>query len=199
MQVNGSRQPPNSFHAVLFNRSLQDVVEFVSGYLTAGLAKGQPAVVVASGEHRESILRRLSAGFDVAALGREGLLMTWDVAQMVNQLLVNGRIDHTRLERMMSPTLRDISQNGARSIRIYGEGAGALWERNLWMAAVQLEVFTNRLTTDQPVMSVCGYDATGFRLDTRGAAHVCGFHTHVLSGGWDEATLGTPGDRRSSP
>jgi hypothetical protein len=187
MKDNGHPRAP--FHGICFHRTSQQHSALVAAFLVGGITKGQPALVVSNAGRRDAIFDRLSAGVDVAALERAGMLTSWDADEALNRLGSNGRIDTDTLQRDTSHTVHVMSQGGARTVRIYGELAGLLWQRKLRMQVTEVEVYASRLTAGQNVLAICGYDERPFLADRGAAAHVCGFHTHVLAERWDETLI----------
>jgi hypothetical protein len=188
-RMTGNGHPSTSFHAIYLQQTPQRLFQFVADYLVAGLMKGQPGIVIAMPEHIQGIYKRLSAGFDIAPLERDGLLASWDVEQTLNGLLRDGRVDEAELDRNMAPVIQEMSENRTRMLRIFGEGGGLLWRRKLLTGAAQLEAFTSSLVAHQPVFSICGYDSGGFDGDPQGKIQVCGLHSHVLKGQWEETSI----------
>lgn len=182
--INGHLVEP--FHGVRFYSSDQDISALVVDFLIAGLMKGQSVAMIATPERRHHILERVSMGFDIAPLQRDGLLVVLDAAETLDGLLKNDEIDGRAFEEAVPPMLAELSRQGTTPVRLYGEMVDLLWRQHRQTSAAQLELHTRRISARLPLLTLCGYSARPFARDRRGAAHVCGFHTHVLTRHWDE-------------
>jgi hypothetical protein len=189
MTAHRNGHPRGHFHGVRFHRSAEARCSLVTDYLVSGLANGEPALVIATTEHLIAILTRLSTAMDVAELQRAGLLIVQDTHDALALVQRDGRIDRRLFYDTVSPTLERLSQKAGRPVRVYGEIVDVLWQQNLRVSALQLELLWNTLASQHEFSLLCGYSANGFQFDRPAAAQVCRSHTHVLSGQWDEAAL----------
>src|SRR6187549_524638 len=84
-------------HLVQFYESERYLVERVTSFVRAGLDDGAPALLIATGPHREALLVRLSQlGLDPARLIAERRLAVLDAQQTLDQFMVNGLPDWER-------------------------------------------------------------------------------------------------------
>jgi hypothetical protein len=90
--------PPRSWfqheghqHRVQFYSADKFLIEELSHYVSHALHAGDAAVVVATKEHREPLLQRLTAdGLDVGTPIERGRLIALDVAQTLSTFMVEG-------------------------------------------------------------------------------------------------------------
>src|SRR4051812_14580314 len=86
-------------HAVHFYERDADLVPAVIGQLGAALRAGEPAIVLATAEHRAALEADLSAlDIDVAAAEAGGALVWRDAAEVAAQIVVDGQVDPGRFE-----------------------------------------------------------------------------------------------------
>src|SRR6202049_647642 len=82
------------FHAVKFYESRESLCRIVAEFLGEGLVTQQPALVIATPEHRAGILAELRARyFDVDGMQAAGDLLLLDAAEMLATFMVDGMPD----------------------------------------------------------------------------------------------------------
>jgi MEDS: MEthanogen/methylotroph, DcmR Sensory domain len=170
---------PGHFHAVKFFESGSSLGRIAAEFLGEGLAARQPAIVIATPDHRKSILAELRAGhFDVASMEATGELKLFDAHAMLGSFMVGGRPDANLFQAIAA---RHLDQPfGGRPIRVYGEGGDVLCKAGLDEAAIRLEMLWNKLVSTHDIKTLCGYSVSNFYKDTSLRA-IFDEHSHVVS------------------
>src|SRR5258707_14942276 len=90
------RAPLDGGHAVQVYAELDELAESVAAYLATGFAAGEPAVVIATGDHLQTFDRFLAgAGWDSDVLVEAGLLLTFDAEETLALLFEDGALSTT--------------------------------------------------------------------------------------------------------
>jgi signal transduction histidine kinase len=148
-------------HGVLFYEDDAFLLDSLSGYIGPVLAAGQPAVIVATPEHRAGAEARLaSRGIDVSAARQDRMYRAFDARDVLDGFMVDAvpRADAfgTLLDEMLDGVTRD------RPARIFGEMVGVLAADGLPDAALVLEELWNRELETRPFSLLCGYPIATF-------------------------------------
>jgi MEDS: MEthanogen/methylotroph, DcmR Sensory domain len=170
---------PGHFHAVKFFESGGSLGRIAAEFLAEGLAARQPAIVIATTDHRKSILAELRARqFDVGSMEAAGELKLFDVHAMLGSFMVGGRPDANLFQAVAA---RHLDQPyGGRPIRVFGEGVDVLCKAGLDEAAIRLEMLWNKLMSARDIKTLCGYSVSNFYKDTSLRA-IFDEHSHVVS------------------
>jgi hypothetical protein len=166
-----------SFHVVRFYRDDATLCSWAARMVARGLAEGQPAIVVATPQHRARILATLSHGLDVAGLEREGTLTIVDAEEMLGTFMVDNLPDWELLSQQATPLLGRLSGPERRPVTAYGEMVDVLVKRGLLDAALRLEDCWNYLSRAFPLNTMCAYSADHV-LDVEDIRGICWRHTH---------------------
>ncbi|HVH27432.1 MAG TPA: MEDS domain-containing protein [Vicinamibacterales bacterium] len=178
------------FHAVRFYEDAQSLARMVASFVADGLIADQPAVIVATPSHLESIANQLRGmSFDVDRLQADGRLITLDAQDTLNRVMNNGMPSVQSFEDTIIPVL-DAAAGGRDDgvVRAYGEMVDVLWKSGMEVAAVRLEMLWNQLATTRRFSLLCGYSMGSFYKDA-GFKDICDQHTHVMSAGGTAAPL----------
>jgi DNA-binding NarL/FixJ family response regulator len=175
-------------HVVQFHTNDDDYLDDVSDLIAATLRSGEQVALLTSKAHGIAVSERLQAGqVNVALLAERGQYLAQDSALAVSQVLVNGRIDRSRLAQAIEglDQFRLAGPKGPRGrLTVVGDLSGSLYRNGQVEPACDLERIWNELTGPLPFFTVCGYAAHCF--DPSGAcdnlANVCAAHTAVTSG-----------------
>jgi PAS domain S-box-containing protein len=175
---------PADMHAVQFYESDDFLCGAVAGFIAAGLDAGEPALVIATEEHRLEVCRRLaSAGIDLERALRPGRLTFLDARELLSHLMVQGMPDEERFRAHVGRALQ-ASRAGARGARVraFGEMVDLLWRDGNPGAAIRLEELWNELGQTQSFSLLCAYVMGNFGKESDAAAfqQVCGAHSHVV-------------------
>jgi hypothetical protein len=155
----------------------------VARYLSEGLRRGDGLLVIATAEHRGTLVRQLTEERAYSKAVLEGRLVFLDAETTLNRFLVNGEPDQSRFESIIGEALRGVRSRAVQSgVRAYGEMVGVLWNAGQFAAAVRLEELWNRLLQASDVSLFCSYPIDIFSPDFKASAVdalLCA-HTHVL-------------------
>src|ERR1041384_2948486 len=134
-------QRPKQAHFVQFYEAEAQLIAAVSQYLLAGLAAGEPLVLVATPEHREAFAAELAAsGFDVRRLREAGRLTFLDARETLASFLRGNEPDADLFDASIGAALDRIhAMHGNHPIRAYGEMVDLLWRDGKAQAALKLE------------------------------------------------------------
>ena len=177
------------FHAVQFYRDDQSLSSVVGSFLAEGLRQNQPALVVATPEHRAQIDEVLGADFDVTRLKQLGDLIVLDARETIHTFMADG-MPHWRLFRhVIGRTLDDIARiHSGRTIRAYGEMVNVLWEDGLTAAALRLEALWNEMAKAHKFKLLCGYSMCNVYKDAA-VGEITRQHTHLFADDGVQATI----------
>jgi MEDS: MEthanogen/methylotroph, DcmR Sensory domain len=170
---------PGHFHAVKFFESDDVFARIGAEFLAEGLVARQPALVIATPEHRRRMTAELRARhFDVEAMEAAGDLVLLDAEAMLGSFMVGGRPDANLFQ---ATAARELDQRfGGRPIRAFGEGVDVLWKTGLDEAAIRLEVLWNRLAASRDIKTLCVYSVNNFYADAS-LRMIFDEHSHVIS------------------
>ncbi|WP_164012430.1 MEDS domain-containing protein [Pyxidicoccus trucidator] len=178
------RHPANDSHIVQFYEDEAFLLDVLDQYLGAGLAAGEPLIVIATEPHRRAILQRLAAaGVDVEAACGSGQLTLLDARETLSRFMVNGSPDEGRFQEVVGGALtRALAEGHGRRVRAYGEMVDLLWREGNPDAAVALEELWNDLAARYPFSLLCTYALGGFgdEAHARPFRDICRAHSHVV-------------------
>jgi hypothetical protein len=180
--VNTTPPTKGNFHAVRFYDNDESLCRIVAGFLGEGLALRQPALVVATPEHRRGILHELqSRHFDIVRMHAASDILLLDARKILSTFMVDG-VPNAQL--FLDNAVRALERVRAGrkdiTIRAYGEMVDLLWKDGLDSAAIQLEMEWNRLARHEAFSLLCGYSMGSFYKDAC-VATICDEHTHVVA------------------
>jgi DcmR-like sensory protein len=180
-------------HAVKFYGNDDSLFSTVAGFLAKGLVHGEPAVVIATEEHRSGIIRRLGDHFvDVPRATRSGDLLLLDARELLDSFMRNSAPD----ARLFCPKVGGIVERALRRrkvvVRAYGEMVDLLWKDGQSRAAIQLEILWNQLAMQYGFWLLCGYSMGHFYKQAIRMEEVCACHAAVYP---DDAATFPPENR----
>ena len=180
--ANNTTGEGGNFHAVKFYESPESLWHIVAEFLGEGLAKQQPALAIATPEHREGILAGLHARqFDVDGLVAAGDLLLIDVSELLASFMVDGMPDASLFTSATTSAIEQVSRGRKDvTIRAYGEMVDVLWKAGQDAAAIRVELLWNKLATTQDFDLLCGYSMGTFYKDAELSA-IQREHSHVVS------------------
>ena len=171
-------------HIVRYYENDASLVEAVDQFVAAGLAAGQPAIVIATAMHRDGLERRLTAQrIDVAEARRAGRYLPLDAAETLARITTDGWPDPTRFGEIVGGAVARAAAAGATGqVRAFGEMVALLWIEGRREAAIRLEELWNELARSHPFSLVCGYPlaAFGAHADEAPFSAVSALHTQVV-------------------
>lgn len=138
-------------HVVQFYRDEQELAASVSRYLSDGIRRGEPAIVIATPEHRAAFRTALTdLGFGDAAVTE------LDAAEALSGLLVDGHVDRASFQATVGAVVRAASRSGER-VCAYGEMVALLWSAGHVASAIELEDVWNSLLREVSLSLYCAY------------------------------------------
>jgi hypothetical protein len=182
------KEESGHFHAVRFYEDAQSLARMVASFVADGLMADQPAIVVATPSHYESIADQLRAmSLNVDALLEDGRLIALDAQETLERVMKDGMPNAQLFEDTLTPIL-DAASRPDRVVRAYGEMVDVLWKGGMEVAAVRLEMLWNQLATTRRFSLLCGYSMGSFYKDA-GFRDICDQHTHIVSAAGTAARL----------
>ena len=175
------------FHAVKFYDSPTSLCRIVAEFLGEGFIGRQPALVIATPEHRTGILTELRLRhFNVDQLQATGDLLLPDAQEMLSTFMVDGMPDAELFTTSATLALDQLCRGRKNcTIRAYGEMVDVLWKAGQQVAAIRLEVLWNKLAMTHDFELLCGYAMGNFYKDAQQDAHLAEIHlqhSHVIGG-----------------
>ena len=153
-----------NLHAVKFYESPESLCHIVAEFLGEGLIERQPALAIATPEHREGILAGLRARhLDVDSLQAAGDLLLIDVAELLASFMVDGMPDAALFTSAATHAIETVRRGRKDvTIRAYGEMVDVLWKAGQDAAAIRVELLWNKLATTDDFDLLCGYSMGTF-------------------------------------
>jgi DcmR-like sensory protein len=170
-------------HAVQFYGTDASLYTTVGSFLAEGLIAGQPALVIATADHRPGILDQLQARLiDIDKAERLGELVILDASEILDQCLIGELPDPRQFERHVGHVLERMRLGRADAvIRAYGEMVDVLWKQGRPEAAIRLEILWNKLAARFGFALLCGYSMGNFLKAADGLQQdIRAQHTHVI-------------------
>ena len=190
MDANPSTPSPSAGypHAVKFYEDEPSLGRTVADFLAPGLRNREPAIVIATADHRTLIAAELrQRGLNVPQLERDGDLQMLDADAVLNRFMVGKEPDavafHATIAEFIARACKD---RLPCPLRAYGEMVDVLWKRANPEGAIRLEMLWNRVETEAQFSLLCGYAVGNFYKEVSTGPtmqHVCAQHNHVLSEG----------------
>ncbi len=118
-------------HAVKFYSDEQSLGRTVAEFLAPGLQERQPAIVIATPDHRALIAAELrQRGLNVMQLERDGDLQMVDADTLLHRFMVGDEPDpvafHATVDELIARACKD---RPPCPVRAYGEMVDVLWKR----------------------------------------------------------------------
>lgn len=171
-------------HVVQFYENDHFLVAAVADFLAAGIAVGQPLVVIATADHREGFLLRLkSKGLDTDYATRNGYLTMLDATEMLAHFMDGTSPDPVRFKAAVGGVLTNSLRNSNHGcVRAYGEMVDLLWKEGNTEGAIQLEEMWNDLATTHSFSLLCAYSMGNFYKEAQSAdfKRICHSHASVI-------------------
>jgi hypothetical protein len=177
-------QPQPEEHFVqLYGKDDGLLTRNVSRFLSEGLRRGDGLLVIATAEHRGTLVRHLTTDRGYARAVLDGRLVFLDAETTLNRFLVDGEPDQSRFESIIGEALRGVRSKAVHTgVRAFGEMVGLLWGSGQFAAAIRLEELWNSLLQASDVSLFCAYPIDIFSPEFKVSAVdslLCA-HTHVV-------------------
>jgi DNA-binding NarL/FixJ family response regulator len=162
-------------HAILFCSDEATLLDSLTRFVAAALDVGNPALVLATELHQESLLQRLHAlrvNVDVAI--RRGTYISLDA---------DTEPDPVRFLQAVRGLSEAASKAGKEHPRVavFGERAGRLWAAGKTDEAIRFEQFGNELVKSCATDILCGYPSPHGHENDPVLKSICAEHTAVYS------------------
>jgi MEDS: MEthanogen/methylotroph, DcmR Sensory domain len=177
-----SSSAPGHLHAVTFYDTAPSLWRMVADFIGEGLNVAEPALIIATVEHRAGICAELRARhLDPEWLQRSNEMLLLDASDTLNLFMSDGMPDPGRFADVASAALAQLCRGRKRcTIRAYGEMVDVLWKLGQDAAAIRLEMLWNKLALTNEFSLLCGYSMGNFYKEAgRNAIHHQ--HTHTVS------------------
>jgi PAS domain S-box-containing protein len=177
-------KPDEGNHIVHFYEDEEFLFGAVAHFAAAGLAAGEPVLIVATEPHRVAFVERLrhnGANPDVALAS--GQITMLDAHQTLMRFMVGNEPSWDRFGATIAPVLEQCrATRTAARVRVFGEMVDLLWRAGNRAAAVRLEDFWNELARLQSFTLLCAYAMGNFYMPGDGEPfdRVCRRHSHVI-------------------
>lgn len=162
-------------HVVSFSVALPTGA--VADHLSAALAQGGAALMIATSEHRRAVKDHLrELGHDVPH-GTFGMWMEADAQDMIGRMVVDGVLDEHRFATEILPIL---PADLPGPVHVYGDMVAMLWAEGHIDAALRLEEAWNDIALLRPFVLLCGFPGVAVTQDNVDAlATLCALHDAV--------------------
>jgi DNA-binding NarL/FixJ family response regulator len=174
-------------HEVQFYSDDAVLVDSFTRFIAAALKADNPAIVLVTKSHWDSLLQRLKAeSVDVDDAIQQGICISLDAADTLSTLMVNGLPDPVRFFEGVSGLI-DAASKAAKAERprvaFCGERVGLLWAEGKTDAAIRLEQLCNDLCKTHEVDILCAYPLSSIHgeEDEHEFQSICAEHTAVHS------------------
>jgi DNA-binding NarL/FixJ family response regulator len=174
-------------HEVLFYSDDASFVKSFTRFIAATLMAGNPAIVLATKSHRDSLIQELKIEcVDVDTAIRRGTYISLDAADSLSSIMVNGVPDSARFFESISGVIEaacKVAKARHPRVAFCGERVGLLWAEGMTDAAIRLEQLCNDLNKSHEVDILCAYPLSSFHgeEDEHDFQSICAEHTAVYS------------------
>jgi len=171
---------PAAGHAVQLYDDVSELARSFASFVVAGFQEGEPAIAIATANHREAFARELAQrGWDPARLERQGMLVCADAEETLAGFMDGETPSAQRFERVVGGLVDQVSaRHPGRTIRAFGEMVDVLWQRGQHQAAIALEELWNELAKTRSFALLCGYHLDVFEPAVQRDALPEVFRTH---------------------
>jgi signal transduction histidine kinase len=169
-------------HICQFYESEEFLYDAVARFLIGGLRGGEPALLVATEEHRGGLFRRLTAAqLDVDRMLETGQLTALDARAALALFMEGDQPDRARFREAIGGTLDRLGRRSG-TLRVYGEMVDVLWRDGNPAAALRLETLWNELAETRKFELLCGYSMANFcnASHADGFSAVCDLHARSI-------------------
>lgn len=164
-------------HSVQLYQELDLLADTVAGYIGAGLARGEAALVIATPAHRKAFLRKL----DAQAAIEEGQIKILDAEETLARFMTNGMPQWNAFHEALGGLIAELRLRYS-AVRAYGEMVDVLWQKGERDAAIRLEEYWNELGGLQTFSLFCAYRMDPLDSTAYGGPleSICKVHTHLV-------------------
>jgi MEDS: MEthanogen/methylotroph, DcmR Sensory domain len=174
---------PAAGHAVQVYDDVSELARSFATFVAAGFRNGEPAIALATAEHREAFVRELAQrGWDPAELERNGMLLFADAEETLDRFMRGEAPSADRFRRVIGALVDEAAARyPGRTIRAFGEMVDVLWRRGQREGAIALEELWNELAKTRSFALLCGYHLDVFEPGVQRDAlpEVLRMHSHT--------------------
>ena len=162
------------------------LIDVLSRFIGGALAVGDAAVVIATSSHRTELERRLSAnGVDTGKAAIQGRYIVLDANETLPKIMVDGAVDETRFNEIVSEALNKAESSVARKrgrIAVFGELVALLWAGGRPAEAIRVEQLWNDLGKGHSFSLLCAYPIAvcSSKRHIEAFLKMCGEHSSVV-------------------
>ena len=179
-------KPAVGDHIVQFYEDEQFLFDAVAHFAGAGLAAGEPVLIVATQPHRMAFAQLLRRnGVRVEEAVASGLLTMLDAQDTLLRFMVGNEPHPERFYTVLGEAIQNVrAQRSQARVRVFGEMVDLLWRGGNRAAAIQLEELWNELARLHSFTLLCAYSMGNFYMPGDGELFdkVCRRHSHVIPG-----------------
>jgi hypothetical protein len=170
-------------HSVHIYSDDNGLISRLCGIFASSLRMGDSALVIATPEHREQLVKSLGdVGINLRSCAREGRYTMLDARELLAQFMQHGMPDARLFSASVGNVLASAHQRArSRNKRVtaFGEMVAVLWENGEKEAALRLEDLWNAALREHSFHLHCAYPRCIF--DNVGDIDsVHSMHTHVV-------------------
>lgn len=174
---------PGSGHGVQIYAHVDEVADSVAAYLAAGWERDEPALVLATPEHREVVEERLQGfGWEAPALADEGLLVYADAESTLRSISPGGTVSPRAFDDAVGGLIGQATEHSGKPARVFSELADLLRRREQLREALAVEALWRSAAERRDFSLLCGFcvDVFDRAAQTQTLPQVCAQHSHVL-------------------
>jgi len=179
-------RPAAGDHIVQFYEDERFLFDAVAHFTGAGLAAGEPVLIVATKPHRMAFAQVLRHnGCRIEEAVASGLLTMLDAHEMLLRFMVGNEPEAERFYSVIGAVIQSSRQGRSRArVRVFGEMVDLLWRGGNRAAAIRLEELWNELARLHSFTLLCAYSMGNFYMPGDGELFdkVCSRHSHVIPG-----------------
>ena len=177
-----TRQHP-TVHSVHIYSDDNGLMSRLCGIFATSLRMGDSALVIATAEHREQLVKSLGdAGINLRSCAREGRYTMLDADELLAQFMHGGMPDPKSFSQSIGSVLtsaHDRARSRNKRVTAFGEMVAILWDKGEKEAALKLENLWNEALRSHSFHLHCAYPRCIF--DNVGEIDsVHSMHTHVV-------------------
>jgi signal transduction histidine kinase len=173
-------------HGVQFYSQDKFLIDELSEYIGNALRSGDAAIVVCTGQHRDSLLQSLSTrGLAAGEVMEQGRFVVLDARQMLDTFMVDGWPSEQRFKEVVGGVVARamaVARGERPRVAIFGEMVALLLADGRAEAAVRLEQLWNSLAQTRSFSLFCAYPLSSFKkeADANLLLKVCNEHSAVI-------------------
>lgn len=177
----GTRSP--AVHSVHIYDTDDSLITRLCAIVATSLRLGDSALIIATAEHRESLVKALAeVGVDPRACARDERYTMLDAGQLLSAFMRDGMPDVQLFRQSIGSVLLDARRRAdARShgLIVFGEMVALLWQEGNKAGALKLEELWNSAMRDVTFHLHCAYPRNGFH-ESFDIDSVHNLHTHIV-------------------